>query len=366
MAEKPGDVNNVDKLDPIAVNAGAGSDPFLEKYADEYETSSAESREMLENTGEHPEEAEHLKAQIEETRNQMGATIDRIQEKLSFSNMSEQVSEHVSNAIETAKDTIYEATVGKAVTFMKNTGDGIAKSDIVRTAKNNPFPLLLIGLGAGLLAYQSYSGGNRRSSYRSRGRYLGSGYGENWERRDEPNAASMRTTGRQRSGSREESYTGRAYDKLSGAADTVSSAAGSAYNSVSNAAGSALEGVSSAASGALHGVADTARGAYSSAGELVNRAYDTAGEYGSRAYDTYDYYLEENPLAVGAIAAALGAAIGFAIPSTEFEDRVMGETRQNLMQNAQNAAGDWLDKAKRVADEAGQTIKDEANKALNQ
>lgn len=358
MAEKPGDVNDIDKLDPIAVNAGAGTDPFLEKYADD-ETSESERLEMAENTGEQPEETEHLKSQIEETRRQMGGTIDRIQEKLSFSNVSEQVSEHVSNAIETAKDTIYEATIGKVVTFMKETGDGIAKSDIGRTMRNNPFPLLLIGLGAGLLAYQSYSGGNRRSSSRSRGRYLSSGeHDANWERRDNPKNYDLRTTGGSY-GSGAGSYTGKAYDK-------VTNAAGSAYDSVTNAAGSALNTVSGAASSAAQGVADTARTAYSTAGDAVQKAYDAAGEYGSKAYDAYDYYIEENPLAVGAVAAALGAAVGFAIPSSRFEDKTMGPARQNLMDKAQEAAGSLVNQARHVADEAGQTIKDEANKALNQ
>lgn len=360
MAQKPGDVNNVDKLDPIAANAGAGTDPFLEKYADNYPEATGERREMAENTGEHPEETEHIKAQIEETRNQMGETIDRIQEKLSFSNMSEQVSETVSNAIETAKDTIYDATVGKAVTFMKNTGDGIANSGVIRTVRDNPFPLLLIGLGAGLLAYQSYSGGGRRSGNRSRGRYLGSGYGENFERRDEPNAASLRATG--------ESYSGHGYDqsKTGGALDRVSGVAGSAYESVAGAAENAYNTVSNVAGSTLQGVTEKARNAYSSAGEAVNKAYDAAGEYGSRAYDTYDYYVEENPLAVGAVAAALGAAIGFAIPASQFESRMMGEASRNVMQKAQDAAGDIVNRAKQVADEAGQTIRDEANKALNQ
>lgn len=354
MAERPGDINNVDKLDPIAVNAGAGADPFIEKYADDYPESAGERREMAENTGEHPEETEHIKSQIEETRQQMGETIDRIQEKLSFANVSEQVSETVSNAIETAKDTIYDATVGKAVTFMKNTGDGIANSDVIRTVRNNPLPLLLIGLGAGLLAYQSYSGSNRRSSTRSRGKYLGGGYPENLERRDEPNAAALRTTGESR-GRREydSSYTGRAYDKISGAA-------GGAYESVAGATGSAINTVSDVAGSAYRGVADTARTAYSGAGELVSRAKDTAGEYSTRVYDTYDYYIEENPLAVGAVAAALGAAIGFAIPSSEFENRMMGEPRQKLLQKAQDATGQLVEQARRVANEAGQTIKDEA------
>ena len=112
------------------------------------------------------EETEHIKAQIEETRAQMGETIDALQEKLSFSNLSEQVSDHVSNAIETATNTLYDATVGKAVGFMKNMGDGLSNSGFVKTAKDNPLPLILIGLGAGLLAYSSFSGSKRRRAPR--------------------------------------------------------------------------------------------------------------------------------------------------------------------------------------------------------
>ena len=37
----------------------------------------------------------------------------------------------------------------------------------------------------------------------------------------------------------------------------------------------------------------------------------------------------------------------------------MGEARENLLQRAQDAAGTLVDKAKQVATEAGQTIKQE-------
>ena len=49
------------------------------------------SLEIETNTDDAPEETEHLKAQIEETRAQMGETIDAIQEKLSFSEYIRQV-----------------------------------------------------------------------------------------------------------------------------------------------------------------------------------------------------------------------------------------------------------------------------------
>lgn len=338
MAEKPGELNTTSSLDPLGVNAGAAIYP---ETALEDDRADMESREMLANTGDHPPKTEHLRAQIEETRKEMGETIDAIQEKLSFSNVSDQVSETVSNAIESAKDTIYDATIGKAVEFMRNTGDGIANSGVVRTVRDNPFPLLLIGLGAGLLAYQTYSGaGRRRSAYSGyrRDRALPAGQ-PNWERRDEPNAPPMRET-------ESESFAGRA---IHGVTDT----AGNVYEKASNAAGSAYESVSS-----------TLSGAYAGAGDIVTKARETAGEYGSKAYETYDYYIEENPLAVAAVAAALGAAVGFAIPASRFEGELMGEYRENVLDKAQEQVNTLLDKAKHVATEAGQTIKEETQQAL--
>ena len=88
----------------------------------------------------------------------MGETIDAIQDRLSFSNISDQVSEHVNNAVETAKEAVYDATIGKAVYFMKNIGNEISGSSMVRTAKDNPLPFILLGLGAGMLVYQGFSG----------------------------------------------------------------------------------------------------------------------------------------------------------------------------------------------------------------
>src|SRR5688572_20207201 len=123
MAEKSSELERVDKLDPISQSAGADKDEFLERYSADY--SDSERRDF----GEAPEETEQIKARIEETRNQMGGTIDAIQGRLSLANISEQVSETVSSAIETAKDTAYDATIGKAVNFMKNFGDGVTHSE---------------------------------------------------------------------------------------------------------------------------------------------------------------------------------------------------------------------------------------------
>ena len=259
------------------------------------------------------QETDHIKAQIEETRAQMGETIDALQERLSFSNLSEQVSDHVSNAIETATNTLYDATVGKAVGFMKNMGDGISNSGFVRTAKENPLPFILIGLGAGLLAYNSYSGGRRRSrSFSAPDRY-----------QSNPETFS------------DQGMISSAQNKLGNVSDKVTNAANSAYEGVSNAMNTA----------------------YSSASDVANRAYSKAGEFGSMASDTYDRYLQENPLVLGAAAFAVGAVVGLAVPSTDYEGELMGDTRDELLRKAQSTGSALIDKTKHLVDEAAQNIK---------
>ena len=283
--------------------------------------------------GDAPEETEVIRARIEETRKEMGETIDAIQERLSLSNISEQVSETVSSAIETAKDTAYDATIGKAVGFMKNVGDEVKHSNAFRTVRSNPFPFALIGIGAGLLAYQTLGPGRSRSG--------------NGRRRNYGDSQRHLTDGRSTSGMLSRAYEG-VSERAGSAVDTVTEKTNAAYESVSDAVGRAYEGAG-----------DVAHRAYDRAGEAANRAYDRVGEYGTLAYDKYDEYMDSNPLAVGAVAMALGAAVGLAIPSTRYEGRLMGDARDNLLERTQDAVGSMVDKAKRAATEAGETFTNE-------
>jgi ElaB/YqjD/DUF883 family membrane-anchored ribosome-binding protein len=65
---------------------------------------------------------------------------------------------------------------------------------------------------------------------------------------------------------------------------------------------------------------------------------------------------QRNPLAVGAVAAVTGVAIGLAIPETEQERHLMGETRDNLVERAQEAAQGAVEKAKQVVGEAAKQV----------
>jgi hypothetical protein len=317
MAEKSSELENTDSIESYSEENQSDDLALATTDTDTLEASSSDA--------DTTDEPEQIKAQIEETRAQMGETIDAIQEKLSFSNISEQVSEQINSAVETAKDAVYDATIGKAGTFMKNLGSELSKTGVVKTARDNPFPFLLIGLGVGLLAYNGF-GGKRRSNGGNGGgfnKYLPSQI---------PGKATLKS----------------AQEKIGGVASSVGGAATSAYGSVSGAASTAIGGVSNAASTAYEGV-----------GNFAGTAYEKVGEFGTQAREQYDYYIEENPLAVGAVALALGAAVGFSIPSTQYEGELMGEARHNLLQKAQDTAGELVDKVKQVASEAQKTIGDE-------
>jgi ElaB/YqjD/DUF883 family membrane-anchored ribosome-binding protein len=199
----------------------------------------------------------------------------------------------------------------------------------------------LIGVGAGWLAYSSYAGGRRRRGLRGPAGFRTDEFADrDRAQRDLERGTSFDLEARHRE---EASTIGAISNKASALTDKVSTAANSAYESASNAMDSAVTG----------------------AKDLANRAYSKAGDYGNAAYDTYDHYLNENPLAVGAAAFALGAVVGLAIPSTRYEGELMGETRDELLKKAQDKGSMLLDKTRHLVDEAASNVSKETRSIIH-
>jgi ElaB/YqjD/DUF883 family membrane-anchored ribosome-binding protein len=349
MAEKSSEfIDKTDASDAITTNAGAEQDDLLEVRSDDYAMSDigmSDAATTATDDKSETDDTDEIKAKIEETRSQMGETIDAIQEKLSFQNLSDQVKEQVSETINgafvTAKETVYDATIGnlgKAGKFMQNVGKEISNTEAGKFARKNPFPLVLIGLGVGLLAYEGF--GKSRRTYRY------SDYDNDTRNRGMRDSGTIGTL---------KSATGKIGDTASNALGTVSETTGQA-----------LESVKGAASSAYGSVTDTANKAYSAVNDYAHTAYEKAGEYGSVAREKYDYYLEENPLAVGAVALAVGAAVGLALPATRYEQEFMGEYSQQILDKAQTTAGDLVDRVKEVASEAQKTLGDEVKTVVSE
>lgn len=332
MAEKTSELNdhtyaNTEKKDEkmIAVMSDASDEARIDTSLTENEDTSAE--------------AERIKARIEGTRREMGETIDAIQERLSFNNISEQVKGEVTEKINDVWETAKYTTIRKVGEIMGYVNQGIEElgdTQAGRVARNNPVAISLIGLGVGMLLVNLY----RKDSSRE----------YEYSRR---NIAAGDST-------------------YADARDKVGSAAGSAYETASSTAGSAYGAVTGAASGAYNKASDAAGYAYQSVGNVAGKAYDQVGNLGSsvkdvagKAYDQYDYYIEENPLAVGAVALAVGAAVGLSIPATRYESRLMGETRDRLMQQASNQIGELVKNAGEIAQDKYDGVKKVAEQTVD-
>lgn len=318
-------------------------------------------------------ETEQLREQIEETRRGMGETIDAIQEKLSFQNISEkvqaQVSEQISGAVETAKDAFY-GKAGEIVNTVSRSFQEISKSDLAKKAQDNPAALALIGAGIGALLVGLLVDGKKKSKRKSRSYDYDSGddkvrYSDD-TRRELVTGESEQTENE----SSVELVQKRVGDTASSAYKTVSGAAGAAYESVASAADTAYDGVSSAAGSAYETLGSVASKTYEGVGSVAGKtyqgvttaagfAYDKAGDLGGKVKINYNHYIEENPLAVGAVALALGAAVGFAIPLTSKENEYLGEYRDQVVEKATATAQDAIGTVKQMATEAQKVITEE-------
>lgn len=234
-------------------------------------------------------ELRQIKDEISETRNQMGETIDELQERLSIpaltAQIKDEVSEQVASAVETTKEILYDTTI-KKVSNVMNKISGLTAST------GGILPLLLIGAGTGLIL-MNRNRNSGQSSSRGNGKELGrTGNGQSTRRPDSKNG------------------------------------------------GASLDAVKDAASGVYHRV----EGAISSTASKVS-------DLAATGKDSYAHYLDSNPMAVGAIAAAMGLAVGLALPLTETESELLGETAGSLRDRLEDAAKKGVDRIKESADE---------------
>lgn len=316
-----------------------------------------------------------MRAEIDATRADMTQTLNAIQEKLNPQRIKQQ-----------AADQVRAATVGRVEDMadeakwkVKGVGE-----DVFETIKRNPAPALLTAVGLGWLFMESRNRQSRELiERRSRDRYYYAGEtmdrggyeygrrGPDYGRRDDnydydeygrrtymgdrfdESRGRIQQAGqnvRERAGE----VVGSATSKVQDAADKVQDVAGAAADKVQDVASVTSSKVQSAAMD----VADTASSAVESvrygAHQVAQEAQYRAERVGSR----FGEIMEDNPLLIGAAAAALGAVIGFAFPSSEKENQIFGEKRDQLMERAQEVVGEKVQQVQQVAQEVAEATKD--------
>lgn len=70
--------------------------------------------------------------------------------------------------------------------------------------------------------------------------------------------------------------------------------------------------------------------------------------------------LEANPLALGAVGIAVGSIVGVIAPRLQQEDQLMGEARDQIMENLQSTAGQTVESIRTAAVETGSAVMKEA------
>lgn len=264
-----------------------------------------------------------IRAEIRETRDRLGDTLEEIGERLNPGHIKEQVTEQV-------KDNIRDATIGRVETMARSAAGRASETrhTVVDTIRENPVPVAIVGIGLSWILMN-----RRRQGRYAESRYAAAGYGY----AGGPYGRDPYARGAEAGGmSGEPGAVGR--ERASNVGEQVRETAG-----------------------------ELAERAQDAARQVTTRAQDVAGTARDRtryqAGQLKDQFYE-NPLAIGAAALALGLAAGIALPRTEREVEFMGGARDRLVDRVRGAAEKTKDKVQQVAgrvmDEAQTTAKETA------
>jgi ElaB/YqjD/DUF883 family membrane-anchored ribosome-binding protein len=245
-------------------------------------------------------ETEVLAADIRITQERLGNTVEEIGERFNPTRLKAEL-----------KNDIRDATIGRVEDMAQQSAEFVsdAQRTVMQSVRENPIPAAMIGLGLGWLVLNARSSKKKMSS--------GSLY-------EEPQRTEFGT-----------SYEEQQYgydDRQSGAQQ----------------------------SGTLGPARAKAGGVVDSMKQKSSKLADQTRMQTRRVERAF----QENPLVIGAAALALGLAAGLAIPATEKEMELVGDSGDHLVDKMRDVAEDTKGKvqhvAERVVNEAQSTAKDAA------
>lgn len=272
------------------------------------------------------EETTQAGRDAEDARANLEASLDRLRSRLSPGGMLDE-------GLSLVRD-------GGVAQFTRNLG---------QQAKNNPLPVALVGAGLAWLMLARRD----RGSYG----YGSDGYDVQRSARSARNGAAATVSG----------FADSASDAASGFANSASDAASRFADSASGAASRMADG--------MNAMRDRAGQAYESAAgtaaDASNRMYQAAdatrhkaARFQRAAGDRLTSLMREQPLLLGALGLALGAAIGCMMPRTEAEDRLMGRASDDLKDRALDTLREQSDKAMQVAERVYDSAMQEGEQAV--
>ncbi|MCL4267870.1 MAG: DUF3618 domain-containing protein [Anaerolineae bacterium] len=300
-----------------------------------------------------------IRAQIEQTRAQMGQTLDEIQMRLTPDYIKQQ-----------AQDTIREATVNKVEEMTQRVNNW--RSSAVQTIKENPIPAAMVGIGMGWLLLTNGHGRDEDYAPRYRedyeydtGRFRGDAYsnsarvqGGAYYRGQYDEASGPLAEAQNRVSQTGEDAKQWVNETTEQAKDKVKNVAANVQQQASTTAETLRENIGEAASQAQEYAAETAGQARESAAQARVQAQQQM----VRAKRSFWHIMEENPMVIGAAAVAVGALVGAALPGTEKENALMGRMNDRFMEETSATVQETMHKVQAVAEQAAHTAVDEAKR----
>lgn len=157
------------------------------------------------------------------------------------------------------------------------------------------------------------------------------------------------------------------------AATTAGASTSRSGAGIGSSIGDSLSGATAAVSGAAAAIGDSASGAGDMARDTMHDIQDRVGagasslgssavDLGQSARNTFFDALEREPLVIGALGVAVGAAIGAMIPTTRVEEKYLGKAGKSAVETAEGLVTEGIERAKDVAGDVYAAARDEADR----
>ena len=210
---------------------------------------------------------------------------------------------------------------------------------------NIPAPILMVGAG---LALSQFGSSARAATARDANVRSGSGYGQGEKLTD-----TLKRTAQDAS-----SKLSHTVEELKGksadAAEQAKSKVSSGLGAVSSRAAAATDSARTAASDTMTAATEAVSATYRRGIDAASRAGDQLNESLRQSKEGLLETIENHPLLVGGVGLLIGAVIASALPVTQAENRLLGDTSDDLKNRARDMASEGLHVAKGAAQEVYQ------------
>lgn len=309
------------------------------------------------------ESPEEVERRLSADRAALGETIDAIQDRLSPGQL-----------------------VDQAMGYIRSGGGDLASS-FARSAKQNPWPLVLTGVGLTWLIASTSGTGSRRDDDEPDYRSYPGAQGDEWRESEHDRLlerARLAEAGVSRGpGESEDSFQERVVEARAKALDMKRDAAENAQafkdrvqqrvreaeekaSELKRRAASGIRGKAQAAGRTAHDMRDRAGAALERGRETLSRQSDSMRERGEAAASRTREFYESEPLVAGAVGVLAGVLVGALLPSSRLEDRYLGRYRKRLGETVAEQAHEVVDRVETVAAEATRAAAEAADEAARQ